>query len=74
MEESASGGRMSTSALEWRCSAIDALGFSSSLNSSNEKGYTGSVRAPQLMRADSVMEFSGMAKCKGEAPAASHRK
>jgi hypothetical protein len=33
MEESASGGRTSTSALEWRCSATDALGFSSSRSS-----------------------------------------
>lgn len=31
MVESASGGSMSTSALEWRCSATDALGRSSSL-------------------------------------------
>ena len=30
MEESASGGRMSTSALECRCSAMEALGLSSS--------------------------------------------
>ena len=31
MDESASGGKMSTRALEWRCSAMEALGFSSSL-------------------------------------------
>ena len=31
MEESASGGRMSTRALEWRCRATLELGFRSSL-------------------------------------------
>mmetsp|Transcript_18558 Transcript_18558/g.63251 ORF Transcript_18558/g.63251 Transcript_18558/m.63251 type:complete len:233 (+) Transcript_18558:289-987(+) len=33
IEESASGGSMSTRALEWRCRATDALGLSSSLSS-----------------------------------------
>lgn len=36
--ESASGGRMSTSALEWRCSATDALGRSSSLRGGRAAG------------------------------------
>ena len=31
MDESASGGRMSTKAFEWRCSATEADGFSNSL-------------------------------------------
>lgn len=55
MVESASGGRMSTSALEWRCSATDALGRSSSLRRGGggqhgEQGRVGGRPAPSMAR------------------------